>query len=62
MLIGCEQTRMSEEWQLDRIRLLGVRAEVQGTPDPVLGTRAEPQPGETVQFSSLWVLGGAASG
>lgn len=44
---------MSEPWQLDRLRLLAVRAQVDAEPDPVLGTRAEPRPGENVLFSSL---------
>ena len=54
MMTGCEAGKaMSESWQLDRLRLLGVRAEVAGVMDPVLGTRAEPRPGETVTFTSL---------
>jgi hypothetical protein len=44
---------MGQSWQLDRHRLLGARAEVMGPPDPVLGTRAEPRPGEVLSFSSL---------
>jgi len=52
-LAACGETEMSEEWQLDRLRVLGVRAEVIGGPDPVLGYRAEPRPGETTGFSSL---------
>ncbi len=40
---GCyEQPELSESWQLDRLRILGVRAEP-----------AEPQPGETVSFEHL---------
>jgi len=56
VLCGCgskEMTPMADSWQLDRLRLLGVRAEVVGANDPVLGTRAEPRPGETVAFTSL---------
>jgi hypothetical protein len=52
-LAACDEFEMSEEWQLDRLRVLGVRAEVIGGPDPVLGYRAEPRPGETTGFSSL---------
>lgn len=39
---GCGATGLAQSWQLDRIRILGVRA-----------TPAEPQPGERVQFESL---------
>ena len=53
ILIGCGQTKLSESWQLDRPRLLAARAEVAAPADLVLGTRAEPRPGETVKFSSL---------
>jgi len=53
LLIGCGETEQAKSWQLDRIRLLAARGEVAGTPDPVLGTRAEPRPGETLLFSSL---------
>jgi hypothetical protein len=54
MMTGCEHGEgMSQSWQLDRLRLLGLRAEVAGVADPVLGTRAEPRPGETVTFTSL---------
>jgi hypothetical protein len=52
-MISCSATDMSANWQLDRLRLLAVRAEVDADPDLVLGTRAEPRPGETVLFSSL---------
>jgi hypothetical protein len=53
LLIGCGETEQAQSWQLDRIRLLAARGEVAGPPDPVLGTRAEPRPGETLRFSSL---------
>lgn len=39
---GCGSTGLAQSWQLDRIRILGVRA-----------TPAEPQPGERVSFTSL---------
>lgn len=39
---GCGASEMAQEWQLDRLRILGVRA-----------TPAEPQPGDTVTFESL---------
>ena len=43
LLLGCyEQPELSESWQLDRLRVLAVAAEP-----------AEPQPGETVSFTSL---------
>ncbi len=42
LLPGCSPSTLAEEWQLDRLRLLAIRA------DP-----AEPQPGETVTFTSL---------
>lgn len=53
ILTGCGTTQLSQSDILDRVRLLGVRAEVDETTDPVLGTRAEPRPGDTVVFSSL---------
>lgn len=53
LLTGCGTTQLSQSDILDRIRLLGVRAEIDEEPDPVLGTRAEPRPGDTVVFSSL---------
>jgi hypothetical protein len=53
VMTGCDTKTMSESWQLDRLRLLGVRAEVAGVNDPILGTRAEPRPGETVGFRQL---------
>ncbi len=44
-----EQPELSESWQLDRLRVLGVRAEP-----------AEPQPGEDVSFEALvWSPDGA---
>lgn len=42
LLLACQQPDFSQEWELDRLRLLGVRA------DP-----AEPRPGDVVTFSSL---------
>lgn len=43
LLAGCyELPELSESWQLDRLRLLGVRAEP-----------AEPQPGDEVSFEAL---------
>lgn len=41
-LLGCTTEPLSESWQLDRLRVLGVQAEP-----------AEPQPGDTVVFRSL---------
>lgn len=40
--VGCQQIDLAEEWRLDRLRLLAIRAEP-----------AEPAPGELVTFSSL---------
>ena len=42
LLSGCGANTLSQSWQLDRLRLLGVRA-----------TPAEPQPGELTTFESL---------
>ncbi len=41
-LMGCTTEPLSQSWQLDRLRVLGVQAEP-----------AEPQPGDTVVFRSL---------
>lgn len=41
-LLGCTTETLSESWQLDRLRVLGVQAEP-----------AEPRPGDTVSFRSL---------
>lgn len=43
-LTGCEAETLSQSWQIDRTRILGVKAEP-----------AEPAPGDTVIFSSLVV-------
>ncbi len=49
LLAGCQQIDLAEEWELDRLRLLAIRA------DP-----AEPAPGDAVTFTSLaFVPGGA---
>lgn len=53
ILFGCGESKLSQSWQLDRPRLLAARAEVAAPADPVLGTRSEPRPGETLKFSSL---------
>jgi hypothetical protein len=42
MLLGCQELDLSQEWDLDRLRLLAVRA-----------NPAEPRPGDTVTFTSL---------
>ncbi len=42
LFLACQQPDFSQEWELDRLRLLAVRAEP-----------AEPRPGEVVQFSAL---------
>jgi len=48
-LLGCQSIDLAEEWDLDRLRLLAVRAEP-----------AEPRPGDAVTFTSLaYVPGGA---
>jgi hypothetical protein len=41
-LLACSLERTAEEWELDRTRVLAIRA-----------TPAEPQPGETVSFDAL---------
>ncbi len=45
LLVGCEGSGLSQAWQLDRLRVLGVRA-----------TPAEARPGETVSFEALYYL------
>ncbi len=48
-LLGCQSIDLADEWDLDRLRLLAVRAEP-----------AEPRPGDAVTFTSLaYVPGGA---
>lgn len=42
LLLACQQPDFSQEWDLDRLRLLAIRAEP-----------AEPRPGDVVQFSAL---------
>ncbi|MFN7143533.1 MAG: hypothetical protein ACK4YP_07155, partial [Myxococcota bacterium] len=42
LLTGCQTIDLSQEWELDRLRLLAIRAEP-----------AEPRPGDTVTFTSL---------
>lgn len=42
LLLACTELDLSPEWELDRLRLLAIRAEP-----------AEPRPGETVAFTSL---------
>ena len=42
LIQGCSLESLSQSWELDRLRVLGVRA-----------TPAEPQPGETTVFESL---------
>ena len=49
LLAGCTSIDLTQEWELDRLRLLGVAAEP-----------AEPQPGQTVTFSSLAYIPGDA--
>lgn len=44
-LVACEGNQMAKAWQLDRLRILGVRAEP-----------AEPRPGEQVTFEALYYL------
>ena len=44
-LPACAGNELAQQWQLDRLRILGVQA-----------TPAEPQPGETVTFQSLVYL------
>ncbi|MCK6506564.1 hypothetical protein L6R53_24850 [Myxococcota bacterium] len=44
-LTGCGGNQLAQAWQLDRLRILGVRAEP-----------AEPRPGEQVTFEALYYL------
>jgi len=53
LIFGCGGLELSQSWQLDRVRILAVRPFVDVETDPVLGTRAEPEPGETVRFEAL---------
>jgi hypothetical protein len=53
LLTSCAVDELSQSWQLDRTRILAVRATVTGATDTVLGTRAEPSPGDNVRFESL---------
>jgi hypothetical protein len=53
LLISCNGDGLSQEWQLDRMRILAVRATVDGATDPILGTLAEARPGDTLTFTSL---------
>jgi len=56
LLSGCSGTDLSQAWQLDRVRILGVSASVEGEPDPILGARSEPRPGERVTFDALYYV------
>lgn len=56
LLCGCSETVMSQNWQLDRIRILGAAASVEGEADPILGARAEPRPGERITFDALYYV------
>ncbi len=53
LLLSCGGETLSQPWQLDRIRVLAVRPSVDEEPDMVFGTRAEPRPGETLNFEAL---------
>ena len=56
LLTGCGEINLSQSWQLDRIRILGVSAIVDQEPDQVLGSRTEARPGETMRFESLYYV------
>jgi len=56
LLLGCGGVELSQNWQLDRIRILAVSAFVDQDADPVLGTRAEARPGERVGFDALYYV------
>ncbi len=51
LLSACSPIALSQEWELDRLRLLAIRAEP-----------AEPRPGDTVTFTSLAHIPVEASG
>ncbi len=53
---GCDGVDLAQNWQLDRIRILAISAAVDQEPDPVLGSRAEPRPGENVLFDALYYV------
>jgi len=48
LLTGCNYEAMAPSWLIDRTRILGVQAEVNGEPG-----LAEPRPGDRVSFRSL---------
>jgi hypothetical protein len=54
ILPACSDVQLSQSWQIDRMRILAVRASVLNE-DGVPTTLAEPQPGDTVQLASLTV-------
>ena len=56
LLTGCGRAELAQNWQLDRIRILAISATVDQEPDPVLGARAEPRPGENVLFDALYYV------
>ena len=53
-LTGCQQSELAQSWQIDRTRVLAVKAEVLDE-DGNTTTVAEAQPGETIGLSALIV-------
>jgi len=51
---ACTPTEMSQSWQIDRTRVLAIKAEVVGE-DGTTTSLAEAQPGETINLSALLV-------
>ena len=54
MNVGCERSEMARSWQIDRTRVLAIKAEVVEQ-DGSTTSLAEAQPGETVNLSALLV-------
>tara|TARA_B110000037_G_scaffold219273_1_gene284106 strand:- start:533 stop:1450 length:918 start_codon:yes stop_codon:yes gene_type:complete len=52
--IACQATEMAQSWQVDRTRVLAIKAEVVGL-DGTTSSLAEAQPGETINLSALLV-------
>ena len=52
--IACQASEMAQSWQVDRTRVLAIKAEVVGE-DGTTSSLAEAQPGETINLSALLV-------
>ena len=54
LLAGCTPSEMAQSWEIDRMRILAVQANVLDETG-ALTPQAEPQPGDTVMLRSLTV-------